>query len=267
MNILPNPLFLDMNYQTLQELIDKGEEAHLPHLSVDCVIFGLYEDQLKVLVLQIGDLDLWSLPGGHVRRDESVDEAAFRVLKLRTGLDDIFLKQFKTFGAANRNYPADMKLVMEKLGQVWNPDSWLGQRFVSVGYYALVDYTKLSPTGGEQEQQFQWSDIRQLPPLMMDHRQIVEEAYQVLQQDLYIKPIGYNLLPEKFTMPELQRMYEAILGVALERSHFQKKMLRLNIYERLEERKEGVAHKRPYLYRFKPEQYEEALSKGLRFEV
>ena len=256
-----------MKKQTLQELIDQGEGVYLPQLSVDCVIFGLHHDQLKVLVLKVKDTPLWSLPGGYVRRDQSVDSAAEHVLKQRTGLDDIFLKQFKTFGSTERRYPEEMKLMMEKLGQVWNPDSWMGQRFVSVGYYALVDYTKVAPTGGEHVQEYQWTDFLQLPSMMMDHQEIIQEAYQALQQDLYFRPIGYNLLPEKFTMPELQRMYESILGVALERSHFQKKMLRLNIYERLEERREGVAHKRPYLYRFKPDQYQEALQKGLRFEL
>lgn len=256
-----------MNYEILQELVKKGEETYLPHLSVDSVIFGLHEDQLKVLILKIKGVELWSLPGGHIQRQESVDEAALRVLQQRTSLDKIFLKQFKSFGDTSRIFPAEMKLVMESLGLVWHPESWLSKRFVSIGYYALVDYTKVNATGGEFAQQHAWVDVEQLPAMMMDHNKIIAEAHQALKNDLTNTPIGYNLLAEKFTMPELQKMYETILGIALERSHFQKKMLRLNIYERLEERREGVPHKRPYQYRFKHEQYQEALNKGLKFDV
>jgi 8-oxo-dGTP diphosphatase len=256
-----------MNELPLHELIRKGQDSYIPHLSVDCVIFGLHMDQLKVLILRLKNTDVWCLPGGHVGQGESVDEAALRVLKQRTGLDKIFLRQFKTFGAADRAYPEEMKMVMESLDQQWDPVSWLAQRFISIGYYALVDHTLVNPSGGTFSQEYCWEDVQQLPLLMMDHRQIIEEAQQALRSDLNNTPIGYNLLPDKFTMPELQRMYETILGIALERSHFQKKMLRLNIYERLEERKEGVAHKRPFLYRFKPDQYQEALDKGLKFDV
>lgn len=256
-----------MTQLSLQELIQHGQQTHIPNLSVDCAIFGMHSDQLKVLILNIKGTDIWSLPGGHVKRTESVDDAALRVLKQRTGLDTIFLKQFKTFGAAERQFPEEMKLVMESLDQQWETGSWLADRFISVGYYALVDYTRVNASGGTFKQEYCWADVQELPSLMMDHRQIIEEAHTALKLDLNNRPIGYNLLPDKFTMPELQKMYETILGIALERSHFQKKMLRLNIYERLEERKEGVAHKRPYLYRFRPEQYEEALQKGLKFDV
>lgn len=256
-----------MTISSLQYLVRKGQEAFLPHLSVDCVIFGLDQEQLKVLVLQIGDSTLWSLPGGHIGRKESVDDAALRILQTRTGLDQLYLKQFGAFGDACRAFPDEMKLVMESLGSQWQADSWLADRFLSIGYYALVDIRKVAATGGDFKQGWIWAAIDQLPRLMMDHHQIVQEAYRALKHDLNSRPIGYNLLPEKFTMPELQKMYETILGISLERSHFQKKMLRLNIYERLEERREGVAHKRPYLYRFKSEQYREALEKGLKFDV
>lgn len=273
MNIVHNEMFtetfvfLNMNALTLQELITKGQETHVPHLSVDCAIFGLHSDQLKVLILRLKGTDIWCLPGGHVQQQESIDDAALRVLKQRTDLDTIFLKQFKTFGDAGRAFPKEMKLVMESLDQQWEANSWLGKRFISVGYYALVDHTRVNPSGGTLSQEFSWTDVANLPRMMMDHRQIIEQAHSALKMDLNNMPIGYNLLADKFTMPELQKMYETILGIALERSHFQKKMLRLNIYERLEERREGVAHKRPYLYRFKPEQYQEALQKGIKFDV
>lgn len=256
-----------MNPISLQELIHKGQETHVPHLSVDCAIFGLHFDQLKVLILRLNGTNVWCLPGGHVLQNESVDDAALRVLKQRTGLDKIFLKQFKTFGAADRAFPDEMKMVMNSLDLQWEAESWLSKRFISVGYYALVDHTRVNPSGGTFGQEYAWADVAKLPQLMMDHQYIIEEAHNALKLDLNNTPIGYNLLQDKFTMPELQKMYETILGIALERSHFQKKMLRLNIYERLEERKEGVAHKRPFLYRFRPEQYQEALEKGLKFDV
>ena len=103
--------------------------------------------------------------------------------------------------------------------------------------------------------------------MKFDHNQIVNDAVEALRNELYLKPIAYNLLPEKFTMPELQKLYEIILDKKIERSSFQKKMLKWDIYERLEERREGVAHKRPFLYRFDSQKYEEALKQGGRFGI
>jgi hypothetical protein len=109
-----------------------------------------------------------------------------------------------------------------------------------------------------------WWDINKVPPLIYDHKQIIEKALESLRLDLNDHPVGYNLLPEKFTMPELQRLYETILNESLDRRNFQKRMLSLDILERLKERKTGGAHKAPYLYRFDKKKYDKALKQGLK---
>jgi 8-oxo-dGTP diphosphatase len=136
-------------------------------------------------------------------------------------------------------------------------------RFVTVGYYALVEYSKVKPKPDWLSDECTWWDIHSIPSLVYDHNEILEKALEVLQLSLNDHPIGYNLLPEKFTMPELQRLYETILDKAIDRRNFQKKLLSLDILVRLEERKTGGAHKAPYLYRFDKRKYDRALKEGL----
>jgi hypothetical protein len=129
-------------------------------------------------------------------------------------------------------------------------DHWLLKRFVSIGYYALVDFTKAIPTPDSISDSCDWFSLDSLPTLMQDHRQIVDKALQVLQANLDHKLIGFNLLPENFTMGDLQCLYETILNKKLIRAAFQRKMLSLGILERVAKKWTGGAHKAPYLYRF-----------------
>jgi hypothetical protein len=138
------------------------------------------------------------------------------------------------------------------------------ERFVSVGYYALVEFSKVSPRPDWLSDECQWYDIHKVPALIYDHNEMVEKALETLRIRLNDYPVGYNLLHEKFTMPELQRLYETILDKPLDRRNFQKKMLSLGILERLKERKTGGAHKAPYLYRFDKKKYERAMKQGLK---
>jgi 8-oxo-dGTP diphosphatase len=138
------------------------------------------------------------------------------------------------------------------------------ERFITVGYWALVEFSKVTPQPDWLSEDCQWHDIHKVPKLIYDHNQIVESALEALRLSLNDHPVGYNLLPEKFTMPELQKLYETILDTPLDRRNFQKKMLSLDILERLAERKTGGAHKAPFLYRFDKRKYEKAMKKGLR---
>ncbi len=244
-----------------------GEENYLPHVSIDCVIFGLTDNSLNALLLKVTGTESWVLPGGYVEKDESIEDAALHVLKSRTGLTDIYLKQFMTTGNSERSFPDDVRRICESLGIEWTEGHWANKRFISICYYALIDVNKFKPTGGELEQEYQWVDIHNLPQMLMDHDNILRKGYEALKENLGNHPIGINLLPDKFTMPELQKMYEIILDKTLERSHFQKKMLRFDIFRRLEERREGVPHKRPFLYRFDENKYQNELKKGARFDV
>ena len=237
------------------------------NLSIDCVIFTILENKLRVLLTKLTDQTDWSLPGGFIRVNEKAEHAATRILHQRTGLKNIYLEQFKIFSDPDRfsflKFFNEISLSME----VNVNRSKFPERVISIGYFALLDYKSLQVTGGEYTEESMWAEIHQIPKLKFDHNRIVNDALEALRNELYLKPIGYHLLPEKFTMPELQKLYEIILDKKIERSSFQKKMLKWGIYERLPERKTGVAHKQPYLYRFDKTKYEEDIKRGIKFGI
>jgi len=238
------------------------QDLFLNHLSLDCVVFGFHDSQLKVLLLRIKKTREWALPGGFVKPDESFEVAASRVLKERTGLGDIFLKQFKIFSDPIRSQwnPAVRDLVEVKADANLE---WFNQRFISVGFYALVDFSKAEPTPDFFSDQCSWKGLEEAGSLMLDHTQILNKALETLRLQLNYQPIGYNLLPDKFTMPELQKLYETILGKGLDRRNFQRRILSYGILNKLEVRITGGAHKSPFLYEFNPENYRKALQLGL----
>lgn len=248
--------------EPIEALLAAGEHSFLPSLSADCVIFGFHENQLKVLLLKHRHRNMWALPGGFIGRDEPVDAAAYRVLKQRTGLNEIFLRQFYVFGEPERSQKEFHLQDLKKDGLDVGEDAWILQRFVTVAYYALVEFSKVSPAPDTLSEKCVWWDIHDLPSLILDHGKILEKALSTLRMQLNYQPIGYNLLPEKFTMPELQRLYETILDKKLDRRNFQRKMLAFGILVRLSEIKKGVAHKAPYLYSFDLKKYNEALYEG-----
>lgn len=251
---------IDKDFKTI---VHKGAHLFLPSVSVDCVIFGFHNNELKVLLLQMKHAGVYALPGGFILKNEPADTAATRVLKERTGLDNIFLQQFFTFGEPNRS---DKKLhanTMKKEGLPVDKNNWLLQRFVSIGYYALVDFSAVSPTHDALSVTCNWHNLDSVTSLMMDHNQILAKALQTLQQQISHLPIGYNLLPVKFTMPELQKLYETILNKPLDRRNFQRRILSYGIMQKLTEVKTGVAHKAPFLYSFIESNYNEALKNGL----
>lgn len=250
------------NYSSINQLpIDK----YLPHISIDCCVFGFHENQLKILLIKRKNMEPWSLPGGFILPTESVDAAAERILQDLTNLQDIFLEQFKIFGEVNRTNSPETKKVIQQLGLDAKIQEWLLQRTISLGYYALVDFSKAIPTIAPLIEDCRWWDIYTVPPLIHDHADILQQARKALQLHLLNKPIGFNLLPEKFTMTELRRLYETILGKSIDRRNFEKKMLKLGILERLEEVKTNVTHKAPLLYRFNQPKYQELLNADFGF--
>jgi ADP-ribose pyrophosphatase YjhB (NUDIX family) len=224
----------------------------LAELSVDCVVFGFHDNQLKILLLRTKGNSNWSLPGGWIYKTEDVEQAAYRILQERTGLDSIFLQQFHAFGANNRY---NGKEIMSRIG-IPPEYNFLPERAVSIGYYALVEYSLVNPKADDPfTEECRWWDLAEIPELLFDHNQIAHTALKTLRRQFDYQPIGFNLLPEKFTLIELQKLHETILGRSLDRGNFQKKMLSYGFLERLEERKTGGAHKAPYLYRFDEEKY------------
>ncbi|WP_343680785.1 NUDIX hydrolase [Chryseobacterium arthrosphaerae] len=235
----------------------EAKEIYLPHISADPVIFGFHQNELKVLLARMNYRKQWMLPGGYVKKDEDLDDAVLRILESRAGVTNVFLEEFGVFGKKNRS---------EYYFEDFDDSLFQKQRFISVGYYALYNSSELSPVADEMSETCEWIYLKQLPEinLAMDHREIIEKALQTLREKISHKPIGYNLLPEKFTLPELQKLYEVILGKPLNRGNFYRKIKNLGILNKLQEQRRGGAHKAPDLYSFDDHQYRKALENGLR---
>lgn len=233
-----------------------------PGLSVDCVIFGFHENELKILLLKMHHAKKWAAPGGFVKKNEEVDEAATRVLEERTGLKNIFLEQFRLFGNLERHDTSHVSTLVDDGVIPPSLEKWFRQRFVTVGYFALVEFSRVEPAPDIISEKCEWVSLNNLPNLIIDHKKIIEKGLDALQNRLRSQPIGRELLPEKFTMSELRTLYETILGEKLDRGNFQRKILSYNILKRLDETRKGGAHKAPYLYSFNDKKYDQSLEQG-----
>ena len=236
-----------------------GDEDYISHLSIDCVIFGYRDKELKVLVSKCRFVaGTWSLPGGYILKTEGIDKAASRILQERTGLENIYLEQFRVFGDENRILTSRYKDVIKSGHRNYDDQrfdakvlDWMTSRFVCIGYYALVDINTVNPQAGEFDEYLEWRSIKDIPEMIHDHSEILTVGLKALRQHLDQKLIGFNLLPETFTMREVQELYEAVYNRPFVITNFQKKILDLNVLERLEKKFTGAANKAPYLYRFK----------------
>ncbi|MBF6644542.1 NUDIX hydrolase [Chryseobacterium indologenes] len=246
---------LDSQKQLLKRSVE-AKDIFIPHISADPVVFGFDKNELKVLLAKMHYKKQWLLPGGYVGKDEDLDEAVIRILKSRAGVTNVFLEEFAVFGKKNRS---------EFYFEDFDDSLFQKQRFIPVGYYALSNSSEINPVADEISEICEWVYLKQLPEidLAMDHREIIEKALLTLREKISYKPIGYNLLPEKFTLPELQKLYEAILGKELNRGNFYRKIKNLGILKKLEEQRRGGAHKSPDLYSFDQENYTKALENGL----
>ena len=236
-----------------------SEQNFIQQLSIDCVIFGYQEKQLKVLVPKLNFKgDFWALPSGFIFQDEGIDQAARRILEDRTGIRGIFLEQYRVFGNTQRTSVEFMErlvaLNIEKVpeGKIFKTEfEWFTRRFISIGYYALVDINRVIPKKIEIDESIEWYNIKELPGMIMDHNEQVGIALETLRKDFDQQFMWFNLLPETFTMKELQQLYETVYDRPFRRNNFQKKILDLNVLERLDKKFTGAANKAPYLYRFK----------------
>jgi ADP-ribose pyrophosphatase YjhB (NUDIX family) len=239
------------NFSESDDINQTDGAGYLPGLAIDMVIFGFHEKQLKVLLLEYQNTSLFALPAGFIKVGENVNDAARRALAERTGLHDIYLEQYYVFGELSRHDPEPLRTIMLAKGLNPGKDHWLLGRFVSIGFYALIDFTRAVPSPDLLSDRCDWYDLSNLPPLMLDHKTMVDKALETLRANLDRKLIGFNLLPGTFTMGDLQSLYETILGEKLNRTSFQRKILSLDILERLDKKWTGGAHKAPYLYQFR----------------
>lgn len=221
-----------------------------PNLTVDCVVFGFDESNRLKLMLIRRSLppfqDQWALPGGFIHMDESLDMAARRELQEETGLEDIFLEQLYTFGTPDRD-PRD--------------------RVVTVAYYALVNLKEYAVQSSTDASEAAWFPVNQLPPLAFDHDRIIAMAIARLKGKVRYEPIGFELLPKKFTLSQLQTLYETVLDVELDKRNFRKKILKMDLLIELEETQRDVAHRAARLYQFDEAKYRQLKEKGFNFEI
>ncbi|EKU97100.1 ADP-ribose pyrophosphatase [Leptolyngbya sp. PCC 7375] len=223
-------------------------------LAVDCLVFGLDEDNsLKLLLIQRSQKTFkgkWALPGGFVQldKDASLEAAARRVLRKETGIDSkgVFLEQLYTFGSEKRD-----------------PREWT----TSVIYYALINLNEYKLKASTDASDVQWFVIDNLPSLAFDHTEIVEMGINRIRGKVRYQPIGFELLPKKFTLGQLQTLYETILNEKLDRRNFFRKLRKMDIFIELEEFQEGVSHRPAKLYQFDEQKYKQLKKKGFNFEI
>jgi 8-oxo-dGTP diphosphatase len=221
-----------------------------PNVSVDCVVFGFDEEDLKVLLIEqrpIGDIEpQMALPGDLVLQDENLDHAASRVLKELTNLNGLYLKQFHTFGDPDRlNSVKDQEWLRNFRDA---PDA----RVITVAYYSLVKMENYQPEAASFAGKIIWQPVDQVPNLAFDHNKIFNTALARLREEFELKNIAFELLPKKFTLSQLQRLHEIVLGVDLDKRNFRKKLKMKEGLVALNEKQKGVDHKPAQLFAYSP---------------
>ena len=217
-----------------------------PAVTTDCVIFGFDGSELQVLLIERGIEPFkgkWAFPGGFLNMDETAQEGALRELKEETGLENAYIEQFNTYSDPGRD-PRE--------------------RVITIAHYALVRIQEVK--GGDDAAKAQWFPIDEVPQLAFDHDKILRDAMRKLRERIHFEPIGFELLPEKFTMRDLQVLYESILGVKFDRRNFAKKMMHYELLNQLDETVRPTAKRDALLYSFNKENYELFKKKGFQLE-
>lgn len=224
------------------------ERTVMNSITIDSVVFGFDKGSLEVLLIQHAEgirKGEWGLPGGWIKENESIDAAAHRLLADLTGLDNIFLEQLKAFG---------------------DPDRFPLGRVITIGYYALIKREDYNVRAGFTASDAKWYKISDIPKLIYDHNDILDYSIKKLRNSVRQTPVGFNLLPEKFTLFELMKLYEEILGVEMDKSNFRRKILHMKLLVPLDEKQKDVSHRAAKLYMFDSKIYEKLTKKGFNFE-
>ena len=232
-----------------KEVVKVSDKYPRPSVTVDCCVFGVDEEGLKLMLIKRRTEpfeDCWALPGGFVGIEETTDTAARRELEEETGAKDLFLEQLYTFSTVDRDPRG---------------------RVISVAYFALVKPDSIQIRVGHEAKEVGWFGARDLPDLAFDHESIVSTALQRLVGKVRYQPIGFELLPQKFTLSHLQKIYEVILGRELDKRNFRRAVLKMGILNALDEKESGVPHRPSQLFRFDQAEYERLLQKGFSFEL
>ena len=217
-------------------------------VAVDCIIMGFHDNELHILITRRQMEPLkggWSLMGGFVNETESIEDAAERVLNEFTGIDNIFMEQVGAFGELNRD---------------------LGERVISIAYYALVNIDEFD-TSLAKKYDARWVRLTQLPSMVFDHNKMIKDTIGILQRKAAVKPIGFNLLGEQFTLPTLQSLYESIYQETIDKRNFRKKLLNMDILEKMDEKDKSNSKKGAFYYRFNKEKYDQLIQQGMHFSL
>ena len=218
-------------------------------LSIDCLIFGFRNSELDILLIKHGEgisKGRWALPGGWIRYNESIDGAANRLLTSLTGVSNIFLEQLRAFGEVDR-YP--------------------GKRVVTIAYFALINADNYSLSAGFTASDARWFNIHEVPRLPYDHQKILRAGFQYLQHKVRHEPIGFSLLPKKFTLHQILKLYEAILETELDKPNFRRKLLKMNLLVPCDEKQRDVSHRAANYYRFDKRIYKQLKESGFTFKL
>ncbi|MDY0990210.1 bifunctional nicotinamide mononucleotide adenylyltransferase/ADP-ribose pyrophosphatase [Flavobacterium sp. ACN2] len=232
----------------MTEITTNQHKPAVDGITIDCVFFGFNKESLEVLLVQHAEGESkgkWGLLGGWLQIDESADNAAQRILQELTGLENIYLEQLKAFT---------------------NPQRVLERRVVTIGYYTLVNREDYNIKASLKVFEAKWFKINEIPELIFDHNEILDFSLLQLRNRVRQAPIGFNLLPEKFTLLQLMHLYEEILGIELDKSNFRRKVLHMKLLTALDEKQKDVSHRAAKLYKFDPEMYKKLTEKGFNFE-
>jgi len=247
---------------SLDKYFQEGVEAYLPHISVNCVVLTYIHPNLKVLVHKFASHNSMMIPGGYVKKTESVEEAAYRNLSL-LGINQVFLRQIQTFGDVSRAF----NITNQEVEQIEGGNkilNWVNQRFISVVYYGLVHLSEMKAEPGGFINEIDWQDVDHLTNLSMDHASIISETRKILAAEVLNHPVLSSLLPEMFTLNELRGLFEAILNRPIDRGTFRRKMLKLGLIEQVDQRQDNLG--RPsHIFRFQKENYNRFLAEENKF--
>ncbi|MEX1240314.1 MAG: NUDIX domain-containing protein [Cyclobacteriaceae bacterium] len=218
-------------------------------VSIDCLIFGFRNSELDILLIKHGEgisKGRWALPGGWIRFNESIDDAATRLLTSLTGVSNVFLEQLRAFAEVDR-YP--------------------GKRVITIAYFALINADNYSLSAGFTASDARWFKLHEIPRLPYDHNKILKTGFQYLQHKVRHEPIGFNLLPKKFTLHQILKLYEAILETELDKPNFRRKLLKMNLLVPCDEKQRDVSHRAANFYRFDKKIYKQLKESGFTFQL
>ena len=252
--------------QFTQETIENiRRELHscIPQLSINCVIFRFNGEILQVPIVRPIHVDIWTIPGGYVRQSEDIDVAAQRILFEQTKLNNPLLSQFGTFGAAQREFEHEMS-GFSKLGVPEDLIKWIGRRFVTIGYYSIVGRDQKNLKPGPLFKEVKWINVEETDELALDHTHLVSKALTTLRSELQSRPLISSFMPETFTIPQLQKLYEAILGRTVDRGNFRQRILKSKILTKIGQSKEKTGSRPPILYRLDKKRYSDSLTPDVK---